>query len=671
VSTYLEFAVLGLGLATVYVGLGTGLLLVYRATGIVNFAQGAMAMWGVYVYATLQESGLLVLPIGSIQVADERGMDVWPAVAVGLVNAAVLGVLVHYLVFRPVRRAPDLAQVVVSIGLMITLQALAVIRFGPNHVPVESLFENDYVEVFGATLSQREMVMAAVMVVLALGVWAYLRFTYSGAATRAASENERGAVLMGFNPDRLALVAMVMGALVSTAGVLMASTLTGLSPGNYTLMVVPALAVLLIARLESIGAVVLGGLALGIFQSELSLIAAKPWWPVWAKSGLDQVVPFIVIMLILFVLGKRLPARGSLQSVRLPDVALPRFRPVPIAVMLAIAVTLILVLDDTYRFGFTTSLIISLLALSYVVITGYLGQISLAQAAFAGVAGFALAKVTASWAMPFPLAIVLCALVATLFGVAVALPAFRIRGVQLAIVTVAAALAIERFVFGNYSLTPPSGNPIGKPELFGISFAVREGRDLARPEFSFMVLAVVTLVIVMFVRIARGDTGRAFLAVRANERAAASAGIDVRRTKLMGFGVSAFIAGVAGTLLGYSHGQLSADSFSLVVGLQVFAFAYLGGITSFGGALVAGMLGPLGLIYTAMHAWFEMGDYYHLISGLALILTAILNPSGIAGETKHQIAWVRKRAGRSRSTGAPDVEEPPAEVAQERKAEHV
>ena len=670
-STYLEFAVLGLGLATVYVGLGTGLLLVYRATGIVNFAQGAMAMWGVYVYATLQESGLLVLPIGSIQVADERGMDVWPAVAVGLVNAAVLGVLVHYLVFRPVRRAPDLAQVVVSIGLMITLQALAVIRFGPNHVPVESLFENDYVEVFGATLSQREMVMAAVMVVLALGVWAYLRFTYSGAATRAASENERGAVLMGFNPDRLALVAMVMGALVSTAGVLMASTLTGLSPGNYTLMVVPALAVLLIARLESIGAVVLGGLALGIFQSELSLIAAKPWWPVWAKSGLDQVVPFIVIMLILFVLGKRLPARGSLQSVRLPDVALPRFRPVPIAVMLAIAVTLILVLDDTYRFGFTTSLIISLLALSYVVITGYLGQISLAQAAFAGVAGFALAKVTASWAMPFPLAIVLCALVATLFGVAVALPAFRIRGVQLAIVTVAAALAIERFVFGNYSLTPPSGNPIGKPELFGISFAVREGRDLARPEFSFMVLAVVTLVIVMFVRIARGDTGRAFLAVRANERAAASAGTDVRRTKLMGFGVSAFIAGVAGTLLGYSHGQLSADSFSLVVGLQVFAFAYLGGITSFGGALVAGMLGPLGLIYTAMHAWFEMGDYYHLISGLALILTAILNPSGIAGETKHQIAWVRKRAGRSRSTGAPDVEEPPAEVAQERKAEHV
>lgn len=188
-STYLEFAVLGLGLATVYVGLGSGLLLVYRATGIVNFAQGAMAMWGVYVYTTLEKDGLLVLPIGSLQIADERGMGVWPAVTVGLVNAAVLGVLVHYLVFRPVRRAPDLAQVVVSIGLMITLQALAVIRFGPNHVPVESLFGAGDVELFGATLSQRELIMAAVMVALAAAVWAYLRFTYAGAATRAASEN--------------------------------------------------------------------------------------------------------------------------------------------------------------------------------------------------------------------------------------------------------------------------------------------------------------------------------------------------------------------------------------------------------------------------------------------------------------------------------------------------
>ncbi|WP_134765674.1 ABC transporter permease [Nocardioides sp. 1609] len=642
-TTYLEFAVLGLGLASVYIGLSTGLLLVYRSTGIINFAQGAMAMWGVYVFATLYDDGLLVLPVGSVQLGDE--MALWPAILIGLLNAAALGVVAHYVVFRPVRHAPDLAQVVVSIGLMVTLQALAVIRFGPNNVPVESIIPRGEITFLGADLAKRELLMAATMLVVAALVWAYLRFTYSGAATRAASENERGAVLMGFAPDRLALVAMVMGAVVSTIGVMLGSTLTGLSPANYTLMVVPALAVLLVARLESVAVAAVASIALGIFQSELSLIATKSWWPVWAKSGLDQVVPFVVIMIILFVLGKRLPSRGSLHSVRLPDVAVPRFRLVPTLVLVGVAVVALFVSNDTYRFGLTSSLIVTLLALSYVVITGYLGQISLAQSAFAGAAGFALAKLTEQWNMPFPLAIVLCAVVASLLGMAVSLPAFRIRGVQLAIVTIAAALAIERFVFGNYSLTPPTGNPIADPELFGASFAIREGRDLARIEFSLMVLAVVTLMILMFVRVAKGDTGRAFLAVRANERAAASAGIDVRRTKLMGFGLSAFIAGVAGCLLGYSHGQLSAESFSVVVGLQVLAMAYLGGITSFGGAIVAGMLGPLGLVYTALHQWFEMGNYYALITGIGLIVTAILNPSGIAGQTRMQIGWIRDHTG--------------------------
>ena len=118
---------------------------------------------------------------------------------------------------------------------------------------------------------------------------------------------------------------------------------------------------------------------------------------------------------------------------------------------------------------------------------------------------------------------------------------------------------------------------------------------------------------------------------------------------------------MAGCLLGYSHGQLSAESFSVVVGLQVLAMAYLGGITSFGGAIVAGMLGPLGLVYTALHQWFDMGDYYALITGIGLIVTAILNPSGIAGQTRMQIAWVREHLGHGEeppTSGPPDTGEP-------------
>ena len=657
-TTFIEFAALGLGLGAVYIGLSTGLLLVYRATGIINFAQGAMAMWGAYVFTVLLDDGELVLPIGRLYFPEPPGVAV--SLAIGLLNALLLGVIAHYLVFRPVRRAPALAQVVVSIGLMIALQALAVIRFGPNSIPVESILPTGNVEVLGARLGVRELMMTAIMIALAALVWAYLRFTHSGRATRAASENERGAVLMGFAPDRLALIAMVIGALVSTSAVIMGGSLTGLSPANYTLLVVPALAVVLIARLESIGLAVAGAIGLGIIQSELSLLATRNWWPQWAQSGLDQVLPFLLVMIILFAFGKRLPARGSLQSVRLPDVVVPRIVPWKMAALIGIAVVCLVTFTPTYRFGLTTSLIIAMLALSYVVITGYLGQISLAQSAFAGAAGFTLSKVTANWDVPFPIAIIGCALVAALLGMLVALPAFRIRGVQLAIVTIAAALAIERFVFDNYSITPPTGNPIGRPTLFGIDFGIREGRDLARLEFSLMVLAVLVLVILLFVRIARGDTGRAFLAVRANERAAASVGIDVRRTKLIGFGLSAFIAGIAGCLIGYSQGQLSADSFSVVVGLSVLAVAYLGGITSFGGAIVAGILGPLGLVYTAMHALFDMGNAYQLVTGIGLILTAILNPSGIAGETRHQVEWVKSKLAGSRRTGGPPPAEPAA-----------
>ncbi|MCE3554864.1 ABC transporter permease [Pseudonocardia sp. RS11V-5] len=665
-GTFLQFVVLGLGLGSIYIGLGTGLLLVHRATGIINFAQGAMAMWGAYVFAQLRVDGRLVFPIGSIEFA--RRPTVAVAAVIGLVTAFVLGLVVHYLVFRPVRNAPVLAQVVVSVAVMITLQALVVLRFGANNIDVASILPEGTIHVLDVDLPTREIIMAAIMVVLAAAVWAYLRFTRAGVATRAASENERAAVLMGFSPDRLAAVAQVVAVMIGTISVMLGSSLTGLNPDNYTLLVVPALAVLLVARMESIGVVVVAALLLGAFQSVIGLLVTKSWWPVWAQSGLDQVIPFAVVMVILFVQGKRLPSRGSLQTLRLPDVAIPKLKPIPAVILLVLGVAALSLTTGTYRFGVTTSIIVMLLALSYVVITGYLGQISLAQGAFAGAAGFCLSKVTTEWGVPFPLSLILCALVATALGMLVALPAFRIRGAQLAIITIAAALAIERFVFNNYTLTPPEGNPIADATLLGLNLGVREGRDLSRMAFSLMVLVVAAILVWVFIRVASGDTGRTFLAVRANERAAASSGINVRKTKLIGFAISAFIAGIAGCLIGFSRGQLSAESFTVFAGLQVLAVAYLGGITSVGGAIVAGVLGPLGIVYVLLRGVFDLGEYYPLISGLGLILTAILNPVGIAGATREQVDWVRSKlrrgpaAGPSAETGSAAPRKEPSRV---------
>ena len=115
----------------------------------------------------------------------------------------------------------------------------------------------------------------------------------------------------------------------------------------------------------------------------------------------------------------------------------------------------------------------------------------------------------------------------------------------------------------------------------------------------------------------------------------------------MGFALSALIAGTAGCLMGYSTGQLSAESFSVFVGLQILAVAYMGGITSMGGAVIAGILGPLGLVYTLLHTRLELGDYYMLVTGIALILTAILNPVGIAGQVRIHLDHITAKGSRN------------------------
>jgi branched-chain amino acid transport system permease protein len=645
-----QFVVLGLGLGATYAGVGTGLLLTYRATGIVNFAQTAIGMWGVFVFVELRTHGDLALPIGSIPLS-KGAFPVVPSLVISLVYAMALGVACYWLVFRPLRRAPELGQVVGSVALMLTLAAWATVRFSSTQVPVEALLPRGSVDLLGTTLSTQAMSMAAVMAAIGIAVWAYLRFTRVGIATNASAENAPALELMGFSPHLLATIALGFSAGIAALGMTFGASLSGLSVANGIALIVPGLAVLLVARLRSVGLVVVSALALGAFQSVLSMFATKPWWPYWAKSGLEYVLFFLIIIVILLISGRSFVARGTVETVKLPDVRIPRFRPIPAIVSIAVAAAGLILLQGSNRYAFTMTLILTVLAISFVVIVGYLGQVSLAQLAFAGAAGFCLSKLTLNTGIPFPLTFLISALAAAGLGVLVALPALRIRGSQLAIVTLAAALVMERFIFGNVEFTPVTGNLIEPATLFGLDLGVSGGQDVARLPFSIMVLVVLVLIAVLFVRVASGITGRIFLAVRANERSAASSGVNVRAAKLIGFALAAFIAGVAGTLIGSAQGQISASSFSVTMGLTFFAVAYLGGITSLGGAVVAGIIAPSGIVYGLLHQQFG-GDVYALVSGILMILTAILNPVGIAGATRQQLAAARRFLGRRRSGGA-------------------
>jgi ABC-type branched-subunit amino acid transport system ATPase component len=208
----------------------------------------------------------------------------------------------------------------------------------------------------------------------------------------------------------------------------------------------------------------------------------------------------------------------------------------------------------------------------------------------------------------------------------------------------------EAFVFNNSSLTPLSGNLIPDPTLAGRDLGILSDRAEVRARFGFLTLAVLLLVAVGVANMARGSMGRRFLAVRSNERAAAACGVSPASAKLLAFGLSAFIAGIAGAMLGYSRGQLSAASFDAFSGLELLVFAYLGGITSVTGALVAGLIAPLGLLYVVLNRVVDLGGYYLLLGGLGVIAATIFNPEGIDGAVRRNLAALQTAVTRRGSS---------------------
>jgi branched-chain amino acid transport system permease protein len=648
-SEVITFIVLGFSSGAIYCGISLGLVSVYFASGVLNFGQAAIAMWGAYVFATLRTTGDLVFPIGTIHLASSVGTV--EAAIIAVATSVILGAIVHLVIFRPLRRYSALAQIAASVGVLVTLTGLVTVRFSTNGIQVPQMLPAGVISVGGARLSEPDLILLGLAVAFCLALGAYFRWTTAGVATRAAAVNEDALGLMGYSPHLLDASAWTIASVASTLLLILASPETSLTP-SAAYYVVPGLAILLVARMKSVAIIGVASMVLGCAQSLLTLGSSYPWWPAWGQSGLQDGLPFIVAIVVLFAMGDRLGTRHVSPEGGLPDVRLPKRPAVTLVGIAAVAVVALLVTSGPTRFGVITSLVITVLILSYTVLTGYLGQISFAQMAFAGSAGFLLSKLTTSWGIGFPLGLLVAALFAAIIGVVIGIAALRFRGAQLAIVTLAAAVAVQGFVFDNGYFISASGNPVNPPSLFGYSLSAQSGHQIARLRFGFLVLVILILAVGGLLRWARGHTGRAWLAVRSNERAAASAGINVTTTKITGFALSAFLAGVAGCLIGYSQGQLSTGSFEVDTGILLFATAFLGGITSISGAVVAGAIAPLGLVYVLLNNHINFGEYYPLIAGIGLIITVLLNPEGIVGAFTSQMQAVGRLLSRKIRTPA-------------------
>jgi len=647
---------LGLGSGGVFAALALALVITYRASGVVNFATGAMALYVAYTYAGLRRGELLV-PIPGLPKTVDLGQELefWPAVALSMVIAAALGALLYVLVFRPLRDAPQLAKAVASLGVLVVIQGLLAIRQGTNTVSVAAIFPAERWEFGSVIVLSDRFYLALTVVVLALALSAGFRYTRFGLLTRATAETQTGAYVSGVSPDRIALVNWMISAMVAGLAGILIAPVNPLTPVTYTLFVVPALAAAVVGKFQHIVPIVAAGLAIGMLQSEaLSLAADYSWMP---QTGAAELVPLIVILVALVVVGGGMPARGGLIRQPLGRAPRPRSLLVPTVVGAAVGLLALVLTAGTWRAAVIGTFIAAVIGLSLVVVTGYAGQVSLAQLALAGTAAYSLSTLTEDWGVPFPFAPILAALVATAIGVVVGLPALRTRGLTLGVVTLALAYAIEAVWFRNGDIVPSSGARVTPPSMFGLDLGIGAGQEFPRIEFGLVCLVTLVLVALGVAAIRRSTLGSAMLAVRANERSAAAAGVNVVRVKVLSFALASFIAGLGGSLLAYRRGVVTFDSFTAIGGLSLLSTAYLAGITSVWGGINAGILASSGITFIALDRWVDLGEWFHVISGVLLIVTLIKNPEGIAA-AGHELAdrWARWKAGRR--VGEAEVERP-------------
>lgn len=631
----LDYLLLGLGPGAVTALLGLGVVTIYRGSGVLNFAHGAIGMYTAYVFVVLRQ---------------DHGVPTVLSVVAALVVAALLGALIHLLVIQPLQQAPQLARVTGTLGVLLSLQAIAFWQFGSGVRSVDPLVPSGFIDLAGVRLAYDRLVILAVALVVCLILWAIYRYTLFGLATRGAAETQKGAALTGYSQSRLALYNWVLGAVLAGIGGILISPLSRLSSVSLSLLVVPALAAALVGRLENLWAVLLGGVLIGAAQS-----CAAGYFP--NVQGLGDSLPFLVIVLLLVLRGSKLPQRGELVTSDLPRAPVPRRLRIKIPLLVLIVGVALFELSGRYAASLSVGLVGAVLVLSLVVIVGYVGQVSLAQMAFAGVGAYASARAGSQFGLPFPLPLLFGAVAAVPVGLLVGLPALRIRGINLAVVTLGAGLFFERMVFNNSFTAAADSMQTPSPHLFGLSV---DGR-IHPARYGLFALAVLVLCLLLVANLRKSPTGRTMLAVRADEAAAVACGINVRRVKLQAFGIAAFLAGLAGALDAYRTTFVTAEYYTVSQSIFYLAIAYIGGIATIGGAAVAVLFIPGNVVGQFLSNTLKFENLVNTVSGVGLVSTVVTQPDGVANLVAHERDKRRRKRAR-RERARPVVEPTPESV---------
>jgi sulfate-transporting ATPase len=628
---FLQFCVLGLGAGAAYTLLAQGTILVYRGSGIVNFAQGAVAMAAAYIcYEELEA---------------KQGWSFAPSLVVAVLAAAAIGLVFQRFVLRYMTRASPLTKVIATLGLLIVLQGLVVKRYSDSTNVVPPFLPQTTFHVGSIVVQADRLILAGIAVVLTVVLWAAMRYTKIGLAITASAENERAVATLGWSPNLLGALTWAVGCgLAGGAGILVAP-ITGLSPGVFTLLVtVSALAAALVGGFTSFPLTLLGGMILGIGESVVTLYQSdiQHFFGLQLMTGTAQLVPLVVIIGVLVVRGRGLPLRSHVVE-RLPALGSGRIRWPEIGIGVAASAVLVsVVFNPSWVAATSLSITTGIILLSVVLLTGYAGQLSLGQYAIGGLGAVMSAQLMANHGVPAPLAIVCGMLLAIPASLILAIPALRTRGVNLAVVTLSLGFTIESIIFDNPAITGKvlaDGTPIGRVRMFGMDVS-----SVAHPSrWAIVCLIGFVLPALALANLRRSAMGRRLLAVRTNERAAATLGVSVFRAKIYAFSVAGAIAALGGTLLGFRYSVVQYGTFNAFQSINAVAYAVIGGVGHVTGAVIGSLMAVGGVGNQAFQSLLSLGSWTALFGGVLLLVAVVAQPDGAAPLASGAWGKVRSR----------------------------
>jgi ABC-type branched-subunit amino acid transport system ATPase component/branched-subunit amino acid ABC-type transport system permease component len=706
----IDIVISGAVTGAIYGLMAAGLVLTYQTAGIFNFAHGAVAFTVAYLYYQLH--------VG-------QGIPIVPALIIAVfIFAPLLGLLRDRVLLRRLAHAPVYARIVGTIGLLVALPNLAnwlvesvgnglldlglptnkadqgnIQPPGIGPSPPKTVRITDHV-----ALSTDQLAVLICAVLAAIVLWFVLRRTRIGLEMRAVVDRDELAQLRGVNAARSSAVSWILTMILAGLGGVLIAPLFSLEETTITFIVLGSLAAVALSRLHSIPVALVGGLLLGVVANLVAGYSSDVLPDFLSNlSGLRTSVPYVItLLLLMFWVASRRRGRQAgtaADDVPRPDhrAGLPAWRRrLPWAIATLALVTFSLgwidapaLQADSYEQGLIVlGLTMGLIFLSFVVITGMAGQVSLAQATFVTAGGLAAGwALNYDWGLDLPLvashgqlnfflAALFGALVGAGAGALVALPVRRLAGVSLAIGTLAIAFAADVLVFGQDGFNNQSSGwtvrtpTLDVPGLNWINDLLIKGHqpfvDLSVVQDQILVMLVLFgAVTVIIYAVTHSPSGRAAYAVRSSEVAAEASGIKSGRTKVRFFAFSGAIAGFAGAFLGMQTFIFSAKSAPPYVTLFWLSLAVTFGIRRPGGALLAGM--ALACSPAIFH-WFAtdilpqgsvsdlVGSIYFvpILSGLGAINLA-QEPDGILALTGQQRLAKRRKKERAAAIEAAEA----------------